>query len=673
MKKMLFFLMISTLPLLADGLLVPVDDRYPGDFLKNRLTRVQVDFHGPLAETAVYQEFTNEWHKAVDAVYSFPLPFDARAVKFLYWRNDSTFQAVLRVREQAVNPGTGEGGIIARVNKYIGPNGIRIKLLDIPPGALQKVQLFYISHCEYYNGRHRYTYPLDSGEFVKHPLEHLQFTFNINSSSPVVDYDLPGFDYHVPAADDAKAQVTVEMVKPKAYPDRDLTFWFLTRQDQLGVDFYSVANDSTDGHFVLYVRPQNEAGEDQVLSKRIVFVLSTSSLMSGYRMSAAIKAVTASLDLLSHRDYFNIISYSENYSRWKDTPVMASPNNVASAKEFLESLASGGGSNMGDAVKSALAQISDNKFFNAIVTFADGWSSLDPVEIERLNRFNSGIFPIGIGDELNYARLEMLAGLNYGFVTYFDGDDNLLTGMQQVISQISRPILKDVIMEYGLVKPKHLLPKKIPATCAGRYFFTTGRYQRTGESSLTLGGQSISGPAVYAFRLNYSNSTVFNKFAESVWAKEKIDELERKVMIYGEKSAWRDSLIDLSLTYNIRCRYTAYVADYKNEYTRVERQTPVAVPRSYVAGNYPNPFNPGTFIRVVLGPASVKAGVKLLRIYNSLGQLVAVIDLTRLGEGEHVVRFEGVDHAGRPLPSGVYIARLQVGRQVSTIRMMLVK
>ncbi|MBN2000890.1 VWA domain-containing protein, partial [candidate division KSB1 bacterium] len=664
MKKIIFVLLIYVLPLWADGLLVPVDERYPKDFLRNRLTRVDVTFHGPLAETSVYQEFINEWHEPVDAVYSFPLPFDARAVNFLYWRNDSTFQAVLRVREQAVNPGTGEGGIIAKVNKYIGSNGLRIKLLNIAPGTLQKVQLFYISHCEYYNGQHRYTYPLETADFVKHPLDHLQFTFRINSSSPVIDYDIPDFDYNVLTTDDSEAQLAVSMNKSKAFLNRDLLFWFKTRQDQLGIDFFSVANDSTDGHFVLYVRPQNEAGDDQVLSKRIIFVLSTSSMMSGYRLSAAVKAIGTSLDLLNDKDYFNIISYSSVYKRWQDAPMLATPKNVTSAKEFLDNAAPGGGSNMADAIKSALVQINDNKYFNAIVTFADGWSSLDPEEIEALNHYNCGIFPIGIGDDLNYARLELLAGLNYGFVTYFDDDDNLLTGMEEVISQISRPILKDVIMEYGLVKPTQLLPKKIPATCAGRYFFTTGRYQSTGESSLTLGGQSIAGPAVYAFRLNYSTSTEGNKFVESVWAKEKIDELERKIFIYGETSASRDSLIDLSLTYNIRCRYTAYVADYKNEYTSVntDRKT-ISIPRSYIVGNYPNPFNPATTIKVVLGPGSEKIKVKLLRIYNALGQLVAVFDLSFLGAGEHLILFNGVDYAGRVLPSGVYIAQLQVGQE----------
>ena len=56
----------------ADGLMLPVDEDYPKDLLKNRMTHVTVEINGIVAETKVYQEFINEWHHPVDAVYSFP-------------------------------------------------------------------------------------------------------------------------------------------------------------------------------------------------------------------------------------------------------------------------------------------------------------------------------------------------------------------------------------------------------------------------------------------------------------------------------------------------------------------------------------------------------------------------------------------------------------------------
>ena len=57
--KILIILMLSIHFLFADGLMMPENKAYPKDFLKHRMTRVQVNIHGIIAETIVYQEFEN--------------------------------------------------------------------------------------------------------------------------------------------------------------------------------------------------------------------------------------------------------------------------------------------------------------------------------------------------------------------------------------------------------------------------------------------------------------------------------------------------------------------------------------------------------------------------------------------------------------------------------------
>ena len=95
--------------LFADGLLLPADENYPVDFLRNKITKVDVTINGLVAETVVYQEFINEWTESVDAVYNFPLPDNARSTMLLYTRNDTTFRAVYESGNgRGWNRGTGE-------------------------------------------------------------------------------------------------------------------------------------------------------------------------------------------------------------------------------------------------------------------------------------------------------------------------------------------------------------------------------------------------------------------------------------------------------------------------------------------------------------------------------------------------------------------------------------
>lgn len=661
----------------ADGLMLPSGFDYPKDFLKNRMTHVTVDIKGVIAETVVYQEFVNESSRPVDAVYSFPLPPDARATRFNYWLGDQLFRAVLRVKEQAVNPGTGEGGVVAEVNKYMGRNGLRIKLKNIPAGGIQRVRLTYISVCDYYQGRTTYTYPFDTEDFIPYPIEHVQFDFNVTSNSTITGYDIPGHsNYRI--LSESSSGVALELAAPKTYANQNITFFYETEQSEIGVDFYSVALDTADGHFALVVRPESNAPPERVLAKRVLFLLSNSTGMFGYKLSESISAISQSLDRLPKTDFFNIVLFSGVVGRWQSQPVPANEANIQAAKAFLATVTNASGSRMQDGIAECLRQITDADFSNAILVFADGRSPLDPRQIETLNVYQAGIFPIGIGNSLDRARLEMTAALNYGFVTYLNEDDNLSERMVQVFSQISAPVLSGVRMEYGRADLSQILPEKTPTTYAGSNFFTVGRYRNPGLSGLSIAGMAANGITSFDFQLDFASQTTENKFVESLWAKEKIDALEREIEVYGETPALKQEVIKLSLAYLIRSRYTAYVADYETEepatsVERVEAHDSVVPSTSFLAGNYPNPFNPTTKIKFYI-KAGAENSTKLLRIYNSLGQLVAVIDISHLRSGWHEIEFNGRDMFGNALPSGVYYVQLQIRNQAtSVIRMSLLK
>jgi len=677
MKKnyLLFFVIILSHSVngFCDGLLLPTEEGYPGDLLRNRMTEVKVTINGLIAETEVYQEFVNEWYDTTDAVYSFPLPPDARATEFVYWYNDVAYNAVLKVKEQAVNPGTGEGGIAALVNEYIGRNGIKIKLSNIAPGSIQRVRLHYISLCEYHAGKSTYTFPLKTDEFITYPLDHLEFSLNVFSNSEIIKYEIPSHSNSRLVKAEGNT-MTVNLTKPKAYLTSNFEFNYYISHDELDVDFYSNGNDSTDGHFALFIRPENTADPDSIFPKRILFLLSNSNGMYGTRLNQSITSIKNMLDKLSALDEFNIILFNNSIQSWKSNTIPANSTNIDEAKVYLESISTTYGSELGLGLKECLSQITDNEFNSSIVVFTSGFSPVDPVEIEDLNTYNTGIFPVGIGSGLDRAKLEMTAALNYGFVTYIEEIDDAVEKIDQLYTKISEPILQNVIMEFGSANPNRLIPQKAPTTYAGSYFFTAGRYENAGPSILSIGGSSVNGMVAYDFNLDFNADGDGYKFVEYLWAKEMIDALEQEIEIYGETESLKDSLIELSLKYNIRCRYTAYVADYETVYpTYVTNETIAAIPTSFIQKNYPNPFNPATTIRFFIGKDN-EVKTKLLKIYNILGQLVAVIDISHLASGWHEVQFDGRDFSGNQLPSGVYFVQLQIkNKAMSTIKINLIR
>ena len=100
----------------------------------------------------------------------------------------------------------------------------------------------------------------------------------------------------------------------------------------------------------------------------------------------------------------------------------------------------------------------------------------------------------------------------------------------------------------------------------------------------------------------------------------------------------------------------------------VDRPAPAA-DGVFLAGNYPNPFNPTTTLRYIL-PAGERV---TLTVHDALGRHVATLVDDRKDAGTHLAVWNGLDLHGGVLPSGVYIARIHAGGHIQTRTMHLMK
>ena len=84
---------------------------------------------------------------------------------------------------------------------------------------------------------------------------------------------------------------------------------------------------------------------------------------------------------------------------------------------------------------------------------------------------------------------------------------------------------------------------------------------------------------------------------------------------------------------------------------------------------HPNPFNPTTTIVIDM----VEKGRARLNIYDAEGRLVVRLLNEELPAGREQVVWNGRDAKGSPVSSGVYLARLRVGKNVVTSKAVLLK
>jgi Ca-activated chloride channel homolog len=560
--RLLVFSCIAAGTLLADGLMRPSDKSYPKDFLRLRMTKIDVTINGQIAVTKVYQEFVNEWQQKTNAVFSFPLPADARATDFFFWSNDTMYRAVLKVKEQAVNPGTGEGGIDALLNAYLGSNPLRVLVNDVPAGQIQKTQLEYISLCSYDQGHIQYTYPLNTQDFVTTPIETFSLSVHINAAGNILDNSLAEYpDARTTRIDARHIEMTLD--KSKLYPTKNLTIGYSTINDSLSVDFYSADNDSLDGHFVLFVTPPSTFSPSQALNKNVVFLLDRSSSTFGIPLDQGKAAIQQCLNNFRPSDYFNIIAMNQSVASWKPQPVPATAANILSATNFLTGITASGNTNLASGITTALGMCASDTLSNAIMLFSDGMASVDPKVVAAQNTHQTGIFPIAIGTTVNRQRLEMIAYQNFGFPTFLLLTDPVYDNILRVLGRVNDPILKNSKMEFGS-NVYDVLPQTLQTVYNGSRFFITGRYKNPAVSSMSIAGFATDGPRFFNYSLNFTADKTVNRFAEKFWGKEKIDAVERQIAVYGATDSLKQLAIKYSLLYNIRCQYTAYIADKTN-------------------------------------------------------------------------------------------------------------
>lgn len=96
----------------------------------------------------------------------------------------------------------------------------------------------------------------------------------------------------------------------------------------------------------------------------------------------------------------------------------------------------------------------------------------------------------------------------------------------------------------------------------------------------------------------------------------------------------------------------------------------ITTPKDFVLyNNFPNPFNPETFIKFSLEKS---AKIKL-EIYNSIGQKVKTLVNTTYDSGLYYKKWDGTNNLGIKVASGTYYYNLRINGKSTTKKMLLIK
>ncbi|GMU37333.1 MAG: VWA domain-containing protein [Phycisphaerae bacterium] len=536
------------------------------------------------AVTTIDQTFHNPHGFVVEGTYIFPLEEDVAISRFTMDVNGEEVEGKLldvaearRTYEQIVRSMRDPALL-----EYVGRRMIKASIFPINPQSDVRVRLSYNQMLEAKDGLVRYRYPLNVEKHLPAAIERFTFLATIQSRTPIKSVFSPTHDVAVSRGSDSRVSASLEGAN--VFPDRDLDLFYTLSEKNFGLSVLIFREPGEDGYFLVRISPDAVVKAEDVIPKDITFVLDTSGSMSEEdKMAQARAALKFCLSHLNERDAFNIITFAHEPRRFRDEMTPATPESRDAAKKFVDSVESVGGTNINDALLSALkdAPRKDPSRPYYIVFLTDGQPTVGVCKTDEIlknvreaNESGSRLFVFGVGHDVNTQLLDLLAEQNRGTREYVEPGENLELALSSFYRRIADPVLSDLALSLGDLRVYDQFPPRLGDLFGGTELVVLGRYSGAGHKAVELTGQRRGVTERHVYETTFADDAREHDFLPRLWATRKVGYLLDEIRLHGEKNELKQSVITLAKKYGIVTPYTAYLVTEPGQFAMREAGRP---------------------------------------------------------------------------------------------------
>lgn len=671
----LFGILGATIPeIRGDAVMRSTNSAYPIRLLRHTVTEITVDVRGLVAETRAYAEFRNDFDYATDAVYSFPLPDNAHVTRLRYSKGDTISEAVLKEVAQTNVPGTGEGGFAAELNEYLGKNKVTLQVYSIPAAGVSKIEIRYVQKLDLEAGRIAYFFPLETKQFMPDALNQFSITINVWNPWTLQKWGSDSHQSGWKVLHDDASLLSVQREEAKAFLEKDFTWGYSPTLADFSTKAQSVKRPDSAGYVLASLLPpfpDHSVGT----SRSVLFLMDKSRSMSGFKLQQSVEAVKACLPLLTPQDFFAVGVFDYN-----ETQLVPFQPPTADAKAavvtLLDSLAKGIGfsaSSLTNGLNGAMKSFPSGASNPQIFLFSDGFSEFRPDGVAKDNA--TPIFAMGLGREVNRARLEAASGFGNGIAVYFREDEDILSKGAAFFQAVAGPALTSVTLSgpVGQLAKLSLAPASQSVWAWGGTTLTA-RYLTGGPLDITLKGKDGSMDYSKTFPQTLANDTSDSgaMIAMRYWASEQIRAFENQIDINGMNQTARSEAVRISLLYKVKSRYTSYQTE--TESIPSDPTSPILTGLRQGTGSFRSASSnlqvkrlrggQEISIQLFIPPGGISP-VASLAIYDMHGRLLRQLGKFHGNSGIIKWIWDGRDQNGNPASGTVFVV-MRVGNRILT-------
>lgn len=573
---------------LAQGMLIPTDQSMGPLGIKYQ--RVSAEIVDGTAVTKVEQVFVNSAPRQLEAHFVFPLPKGAALQDFYLWINGKKTKGEVLEKQKATEI---YEGIVRRLQdpgllEYIDTDAFRARVFPVPANGEQKIELTFSQVLDFQSGIYQYNYPLGASSRGAPPLSVRQdfvFSAHITSKTPIRSVYSPTHKMGVNKKSDADAVAGLEL-GPGTDISKDLQLFYTVSDKAIGFSFLPYRpNAEEPGFFMALLSPKTELKPDEVMPKRLTFVMDTSGSMMGERIKLARDSMKYGVQRLNAKDEFNVVRFSTDVEALFEKPQVASEANVKKALEFIGSFEAIGGTAIDEGLQRALKDAEGRGAMQHIVLFVtDGHPTVgvteEPEIAGRAKSGNKGsrVFTFGVGEDLNARLLDRIAEDGRGTSDFARDGKDFEVRVSGLFDKVANPVLADLSLDLAAFGAYDVYPKKLPDLFKGTQLVVTGRYRTPKDGTVVLSGSMNGKKQVYEYRADAAKEAKAYEFVPRLWAIRKVGYLLDEIRLHGEKPELKDEIVMLGKKYGIVTPYTSYL---------VVEDTPLPV-----ANNRPRPPPP---------------------------------------------------------------------------------
>jgi Ca-activated chloride channel family protein len=533
--------------------------------------KIDTRISSQVATTHVEQVFRNDTDATLEGIYFFPIPEQASITEFAIWDGDRRLVGEVRSREEArriydeIVRRQRDPGLL----EYAGKNLFQASIFPIPPRSDKKLELKYSQVLEAQSGTVAYRYPLGTGRQLAQ-IGTVSGRVELESKEPIRNVYSPTHAVDIKRNGDRRSVITFETAAGKEPQDFQL---FYTRSaEDFGVTLLTHREPGRDGYFLLMISPKDDWSDQEYAAKDIVFVLDTSGSMSDAgKMEKARAALLYGIRILRPQDRFNVISFAGEERLMETGMITADEQGRKRGETFAQSLRPVGGTNINQALLTAMQQFQSGDRPKILVFMTDGLPTVGETNASRIvENARAGkvaglrIFTFGVGYDVNTSLLDKLATENGGVADYVEPQEDIEVKVSNFFAKINHPVLTDLRLDMAGVETDLFYPRALPDIFKGSQLTIIGRYKNPIQMDhvrLGLNGNSRdSNRTLFYNNLSFPLREDANDFLPRLWATRRVGWLMEQIRLNGEQRELHDEIVDLGTRYGIVTPYTSYLA-----------------------------------------------------------------------------------------------------------------